>query len=101
MQETTTRQPPETRAWGSAALGVGIGADASLTFLGRDLGAIIALTEIAVPAIIALAVLVAVLRGSENTCERAFRLLRWLANRPEPPRMVAAHRHTEVALSPA
>jgi hypothetical protein len=27
----------------------------------------------------------AILWGSSQTCERVFRLLRWAANRPEPP----------------
>jgi hypothetical protein len=32
-----------------------------------------------------LTVLAVVLRGSDKTYERLFRLLRWIANRPEPP----------------
>jgi hypothetical protein len=63
----------------------GIGANAGLTFFSRDLGAILALTEVAAPAASALILLIAVLCGSYDTCERAFRLLRWLVNRPEPP----------------
>ena len=38
-----------------------------------------------IPVIVALILLTAILRGSNETCERVFRLLRWIANRPEPP----------------
>jgi hypothetical protein len=45
--------------------------------------------KVAVAAVVALAaiaaiVLTVVLRGSDQTVERVFRLLRWAANRPEP-----------------
>jgi hypothetical protein len=80
------RTAKEPHAWHSLGLaGAGLGADAGLAIFSRDLGAVLALTEVAVLTIIALTILTAVLRGSDNTCERAFRLLRWLANRPEPP----------------
>jgi len=75
----------EARAWRSLALaGACIGTDAGLTFSSRDLGAILTFTEVAVPAAIALTLLIAILSGSDATCERAFRLLRWLVDRPEP-----------------
>jgi hypothetical protein len=32
-----------------------------------------------------LAIFAVILYGSDRTCERTFRLLRWAANRPEPP----------------
>jgi hypothetical protein len=50
------------------------------------LAAALAAADVIVPALIALILLAAVLRGSAETCERAFRLLRWMAGRPEPPR---------------
>jgi transposase len=37
------------------------------------------------PLAITLILLTAILTGSERTCERVFRLLSWIANRPEPP----------------
>lgn len=80
------RTAKEPHAWRSLGLaGAGLGADAGLAISSRDLGAVLALTEVTVLAVIALTILIAVLCGSDNTCERAFRLLRWLANRPEPP----------------
>jgi hypothetical protein len=80
------RTAKEPHAWRSLGLaGAGLGADAGLAVFSRDLGAVLALAEVAGLTIIALTILIAVLRGSDNTCERAFRLLRWLANRPEPP----------------
>jgi hypothetical protein len=63
----------------------GMSAGASLTYLSRDLGAILALTEGATATLIVLILVLTVLYGSDSTCERAFRLLRWVVNRPEPP----------------
>jgi hypothetical protein len=37
------------------------------------------------PLAVAFVLLIALLHGSDQTVERAFRLLRWVANRPEPP----------------
>jgi hypothetical protein len=48
------------------------------------LAAVLPAADVIVPALIALILLAAVLRGSTETCERAFRLLRWMAGRPEP-----------------
>ena len=45
------------------------------------LGGVIAITEIAV----VLTVIAVALFGSKTLSERAFRLLRWFGNRPEPP----------------
>jgi hypothetical protein len=44
-------------------------------------GEVIATTEI----VVALTVIAVALFGSQALSERAFRLLRWFANRPEPP----------------
>ncbi len=45
------------------------------------LGQVIAVTEM----VVALIVIAVALFGSETLSERAFRLLRWFGNRPEPP----------------
>jgi hypothetical protein len=45
------------------------------------LGEIIAVTEVAM----VIAVIAVALFGSKTLSERAFRLLRWLSNRAEPP----------------
>ena len=45
------------------------------------LGEIIAVTEI----VVALTVIAVALFGSEALSDRAFRILRWFGNRPEPP----------------
>jgi hypothetical protein len=39
---------------------------------------------LAVLTVVGLILLVAILHGDDVTCDRAFRLLRWIANRPEP-----------------
>ncbi len=45
------------------------------------LGEVIVITEI----VVALTVIAVALFGSQALSERAFRLLRWFGNRPEPP----------------
>jgi len=45
------------------------------------LGEVIAIAEI----VVVLTVIAVALFGSKTLSERAFRLLRWFANRPEPP----------------
>jgi hypothetical protein len=46
---------------------------------------VLAAADVVVPLTVALVMLAAILRGSDQTCERVFRLPRWIANRPEPP----------------
>ena len=79
-----TQAAPVRAFW--LVLPTGLGAGASLAYLSHDLGVIVALTEVMSVVVIALVLLIAILCGSKDTCERAFRLLRWAANRPEPPR---------------
>ena len=62
---------------GAASLGTSLG----IGMLHPLLGEVIAITETA----IVLTLLAVALFGSECLSERAFRLLRWLGNRPEPP----------------
>lgn len=45
----------------------------------------VALTGIGGTLLVILIALATTILGSSQTCERVFRLLRWLANRPEPP----------------
>jgi hypothetical protein len=54
-------------------LGIGI--------LSHLLGEIIATAEV----LVALTIIAVALFGSEVLSERAFRILRWFGNRPEPP----------------
>jgi hypothetical protein len=49
------------------------------------LGATLAAADVIISAVIALALPAAILRRGTQTCERAFRLLRWIKDSPEPP----------------
>jgi hypothetical protein len=62
-----------------------LGTEATAAYLSRPLGAALAAADIAVPLALVAVLLTAVLLGSTETCERVFRLLRWITNRPEPP----------------
>jgi hypothetical protein len=62
---------------GAASLGIPLG----IGMLHPLLGEVIAITETAV----VLTVIAVALFGSKILSERAFRLLRWFGNRPEPP----------------
>jgi hypothetical protein len=72
--------------WRKLGAGAGIlGAEGAIGYLHPALGETLAAADILVPLIIALILITAILRGSDQTCERTFRLLRWITNRPEPP----------------
>jgi hypothetical protein len=67
--------------WRSVGIGVGaIGTPAITTFLQPSLGAIL----FAVPSVTLVIIFGAALFGTPTVSDRAFRLLRWLAGRPEP-----------------
>jgi hypothetical protein len=70
------------------ALGAGtsiVGGEGLAACLHPALGETLAAADVITPLAVALILLAAILAGSEQTCERVFRLLRWIANRPEPP----------------
>ena len=81
----------ELRGLGSVrSVGVGVGLIAAPVGIGifhPALGAIIAGIEV----MVALTVIGTALFGGHAPSERAFRLLRWLANRPEPPGPPPSH----------
>lgn len=87
MTPGTSTADPRTRGIaGRACAAVGsLAAEAAAGYWHPALGAALAAADIVVPAVIALILLAAILRGSAETCERAFRLLRWIAGRAEPP----------------
>ncbi len=84
-----TAPPPGGRRsvpWPVLGTGAGVlGTESVAGYLHPALGEALAATDVLVPLAIALVLLTAILRGSTQTCERVFRLLRWIANRPEPP----------------
>ena len=77
------RSPALWRVLGAGA-GV-LGSESLAGYLHPTLGEALAATDVLVPLAIGLVLLTAILCGSNQTCERTFRLLRWIANRPEPP----------------
>jgi hypothetical protein len=71
--------------WRALSAGAGIlGSEGLAGTLHPALGEALATADVVVPLAIALVLLTAILLGSDQTCERVFRLLRWAANRPEP-----------------
>lgn len=75
--------PPRERAsWRRAVVGAAtFGIPVGTGMLHPLVGEVIALAE----TVVALTVIALALFGSQALSERAFRLLRWLGNRPEPP----------------
>jgi len=68
--------------WKTAGVGiVSLGTPAGIGMLHPVFGEII----VAVEAAVGLAIILTALFGSQALSERAFRLLCWLGNRPEPP----------------
>ena len=78
-----TRPTTARRVLGAGA-GV-LGGEGLAAYLHPALGEALAAADVIVPLAIALVLLIAILQGSSQTCERAFRLLRWIASRAEPP----------------
>ncbi len=81
--------PPNGRpraGWRAVCAGAGIvGTEGIAGYLHPALGEVLAAIDVIAPLAITLILLAAVLLGSEQMTERVFRLLRWTANRPEPP----------------
>lgn len=81
--------PPGGRTAASwRALGASVtvvGGEGMAAYLHPALGQALAAADVITPLAIALILLTAILTGSGQTCERVFRLLRWITNRPEPP----------------
>jgi hypothetical protein len=74
--------PRERASWRPAVTGaVSLGTPVGFGVLHPLLGEVIASTEI----VVTLTVIAVALFGSKTLSERAFRLLRWFVNRPEPP----------------
>lgn len=72
--------------WRTVGMGAGFFGSESLTaYLHPAFGETLVAADIVGPLAIAVTVLIVILRGSNQTVERIFRLLRWIANRPEPP----------------
>jgi hypothetical protein len=71
------RVPWRSAGAGAASLGTPVG----IGMLHPMLGEVIAIIEI----VVALTIIATALFGSHVLSERAFRLLRWFGNRPEPP----------------
>jgi hypothetical protein len=72
---------------GGWRLGTGAGilsAEGTAGYLHPAVGVALAVADIAVPAAVAAVLLAVILLGSDQRCERAFRLLRWIAGRAEP-----------------
>jgi hypothetical protein len=58
-----------------------LGTPVGISMLHPLLGEVIVITEL----MVALTLIAVALFGSKTLSERAFRLLRWFVNRPEPP----------------
>jgi hypothetical protein len=87
---STTRQPAVPKQTRRRILGVGAGAgilggQGLAGYLHPALGEVLAATDVIIPLVMTLILFIAIMCGNSQTCERAFRLLRWIANRPEPP----------------
>ncbi len=73
------------RSWRALGAGAGVlGGEGLAMALHPALGEAMAAADVIVPLAIAAVLIAAILVGSDRTCERVFRLLRWAANRPEP-----------------
>jgi hypothetical protein len=58
-----------------------LGSEGVTSYLDPAIGKALAVTL----AVLTVALVAVVVFGGQDKCDRVFRLLRWLANRPEPP----------------
>jgi len=80
---------------GKLRRGIGLGilsAEATFAWFHPAGAVAVALTCVGGTLLVVLIVITAITLGNSQTCERVFRLLRWLANQPEPPRTGTAER---------
>lgn len=83
-------QAPRT-GWAKLCAGLVITAFEFVSdYLHPEITEILVIASVAIPVIMMAALLVIIARSDEQTCERVFRLLRWMVNRPEPPSTQAA-----------
>jgi len=76
--------------WRSLASATALGTPMGIGALHPIFGEIIAVSELTA----GLTIIGTALFGSADLCDRAFRLLRWMANRPEPPAPAGATERT-------
>lgn len=94
-------QAPRT-GWAKLCAGLAIAAIELVSdYLHPEISGILVIADVTIPVIMIAALLTIVARSKEQTCERIFRLLRWMVNRPEPPatQTVATHLHERVVIS--
>jgi hypothetical protein len=78
-------QAPRT-GWAKLCTGLAIAAFELVSdCLHPEVTEILVIADLAIPVITFVVLLIIIARSKEQTCERIFRLLRWIVNRPEPP----------------
>jgi hypothetical protein len=82
-QTPPTRHQLAGRARLSAGLGIAT-AEGVAGYLHPELAEALAIADVAIPVLLVLILFAVVVGGSQETCDRVFRLLRWITNRPEP-----------------
>jgi hypothetical protein len=81
----TPPSPPRTPGWVKLGTGLAvIGAEITESVLHPAAAEALGIADAAIPLIVGLILFTTIVRGSPQTAERIFRLLRWIANRPEP-----------------
>lgn len=88
-QATPVYQHPPIRDlrpnWRRLGAGVGIGAQGAVIYVRPAIGVALVIVNVTIPLIIALVIFITTVWGRQDTCDRVYRLMRMIANRPEPP----------------
>jgi hypothetical protein len=91
MTRTVDTPPTETKrrlprpAWAALGTITALAADAVTERYDPTLGIIMFVCDVGFPAVLALVLVSVILFGGEDRKNRAFRLLRWAKDKPEPP----------------
>lgn len=80
------RRPAGTPGWVKLGTGLAaIGAELTESILHPAAAEALGIADAAIPLIVGVVLYTTIVRGSPETVERVFRLLRWISNRPDPP----------------
>jgi hypothetical protein len=92
QRDPQTRAPWRTLGFGAAVVGTPVG----VGYLHPAISQVIIIAEI----LTGLVIVTSALFGSQIISDRAFRLLRWLSDRPEPPQPARTNQHSSSDTEP-
>jgi hypothetical protein len=77
---------PAPSPWWKVGAGIAVvSGQVAAAYVHPAIEAALAVADASIPLVAGTVLIAVIVFGSDDACERIFRLLRWIANRPEPP----------------